>query len=168
MTRDELPQFFIDKGLKVGAEIGVLRGEFTEKLCKAGLKMYAVDPWIADKNHLKADPDYQKIRNALFKSATNRLKPYDCTIIRKTSMDALEDFEDESLDFVYIDANHHFRFIAEDIVEWEKKVRKGGIVSGHDYHITPKCQVPFVVDAYVKAFGVELSVTEDDNWYFIK
>ncbi len=50
--RDDLPQFFVDMGFKVGAEIGVLRGEFTEKLCQAGLKVYAVDPW---KNYL----DYQ-------------------------------------------------------------------------------------------------------------
>lgn len=168
MTRDELPQFFINKGFKVGAEIGVLRGEFTEKLCQAGLKIYAIDPWIADKNHLKENPDYQKVRNALFKSAKNRLEPYACTIIRKTSMEAIEDFKDESLDFVYIDADHHFRYIAEDIVEWSEKVKKGGVVSGHDYHVTPKCQVPFVVDAYAKAFGKKLFITEDDNWYFIK
>ena len=39
--RDDLPQFFVEMGYKVGAEIGVLRGEYSEKLCKAGLKAQA-------------------------------------------------------------------------------------------------------------------------------
>ena len=44
-TRQDLPRFFIDMGCKVGAEIGVYKGEYTEKLLQAGLKVYAVDPW---------------------------------------------------------------------------------------------------------------------------
>jgi hypothetical protein len=39
-------------------------------------------------------------------------------------MDALNDFEDDSLDFVYIDGNHEFPYVAEDLFHWSKKVRK--------------------------------------------
>lgn len=53
--------------------------------------------------------------------------------IRKKSQDALADIPDESLDFVYIDANHEDAFPYDDIVGWAKKVRKGGMVAGHDY-----------------------------------
>ncbi len=56
-------------------------------------------------------------------------------------MDALEDFEDNSLDFVYIDGDHNFKHISEDIYEWTKKVRSGGIVSGHDYLILFQKQI---------------------------
>ena len=48
-------------------------------------------------------------------------------------MDAVEDFEDNSLDFVFIDGAHDFKNVAMDICEWAKKVRPGGIVYGHDY-----------------------------------
>ena len=48
-------------------------------------------------------------------------------------MDAVKTFEDGSLDFVFIDGNHAFEYVTEDIAEWSKKVRKGGIISGHDY-----------------------------------
>ena len=48
-------------------------------------------------------------------------------------MEALADFEDNSLDFVYIDANHDFVNFTQDLHEWYKKVRVGGIISGHDY-----------------------------------
>ena len=42
-------------------------------------------------------------------------------------------FEDESLDFIYIDANHAYDFVVEDINLWFPKLKKGGIFSGHDY-----------------------------------
>jgi predicted O-methyltransferase YrrM len=46
---------------------------------------------------------------------------------------AADDFLDNSLDFVYIDAGHRFDDVVQDIIKWTKKVRKGGIISGHDY-----------------------------------
>ena len=42
-------------------------------------------------------------------------------------------FNDGYLDFVFIDSNHDYKYVKEDIKEWSKKVRKGGIVSGHEY-----------------------------------
>jgi SAM-dependent methyltransferase len=101
----------------------------------------------------------------LYKLARRGMKGYDCTFIRKFSMDAVQDFPDESLDFVYIDGCHQFRYIAEDVPEWSQKVRKGGIVSGHDYaRFHPggwaACQVAEVVDAYVKAFQIK-------RWYLL-
>ncbi len=82
-------------------------------------------------------------------------------------MDALDDFEDNSLDFVYIDANHSFKFVAQDIDGWSRKVRTGGVISGHDYfalRTNPRnvyaWHVKYVVDAYTQAFGIE-------NWYIL-
>lgn len=158
-SRDNLPEYFKSLGFKVGAEIGVFKGEFTEKFCKAGLKMYAIDPWISYEGagrtqEIKARQDF------LYGHAGRVLAPYDCALIRKTSVEALKDFEDESLDFVYIDGDHSFKHVATDIEEWTKKVKKGGVVSGHDYLCYPPsfplvCQVKYVVDAYVKTFNIK-------------
>ena len=120
---------------KVGAEIGSCRGEFTEKFCKAGLKMYAIDPWTGYAGAGRTEK-LQEIQDSHYEETKKLLAPYDCTIIRKTSMEAVSDFEDGSLDFVYIDGNHAFRYIAEDLYEWTKKVRNSGAVSGHDYFHT--------------------------------
>ena len=38
--RNDLPTFFTEMGYKVGVEIGTLRGEFAEEICKAGLKLF--------------------------------------------------------------------------------------------------------------------------------
>jgi len=71
-----------------------------------------------------------------FEEAKLRLAPYKTTIVRKLSTDAAMDFGDESLDFVYIDADHSYNAVKEDIAAWAPKVRRGGIVAGHDYYYT--------------------------------
>lgn len=164
-SRDDLPQFFLDMGYKVGAEIGSHRGEFTEKFCKAGLKMYAIDPWTGYVGAGRTEK-LQERQDSHYEEAKKLLEPYGCAIIRKTSMDAVKDFKDKSLDFVYIDGNHAFRYIAEDLYEWTKKVRDGGAVSGHDYfHTSPLasnviCHVDVAVNAYTRLYGIE-------NWYVL-
>ncbi len=165
-SRDDLPQFFVEMGFKVGAEIGVATGEFSEKIAQAGLTLYAIDPWQAYGGYEKS-PNHQKTSDSQYMHAKNRLIAYPgCTIIKKASMDAVSDFEDESLDFVYIDGNHEFKFVAEDISEWTRKVRKGGVIAGHDYvNFIPRsllgvCHVIPVVNAYTLAFDI-------NNWYLL-
>lgn len=160
-SRDDLPQFFVEMGYKVGAEIGVDKGEFSEKFCKVGLKMYAIDPWMAYQGGGRAHRRQSRL-DSLYEHAQRVLAPYDnCTIIRKTSMDAVKDFEAESLDFVYIDGDHRFPFIAQDIYEWYSRVKRGGIVSGHDYFYTDPgandvlIHVSPIVDAFVETFRIE-------------
>lgn len=165
--RDELPEFFKEMGFKVGIEIGVYKGRFAEKFCLKGLKMYAIDNWLVfELAGLKVNQSQER-QDVLYERAKRLLGRYkDCTVIRKSSMDAVKDFEYESLDFVYIDADHSFRGISNDIYEWYLRVKKGGIISGHDYAYMgtdPRakssydtyCHVKPVVDAFVQAFGIK-------------
>ena len=132
----DLSKLFAELKFNKGVEVGTDQGLFAEVLCKDNpdLKLFCVDPWIADAyeegNPYKVEAEYY---NARYEETKERLKPYNATIVRKTSMEALEDFEDNSLDFVYIDANHDFLNFTMDLHYWMKKVRPGGIVSGHDY-----------------------------------
>jgi len=163
--RRQLPIFFREMGYKVGVEIGVYKGEFTKYLVKEGAKIYGIDPWLeyADYNYNNSEDAYlQPRQDVIYGEAIKRLTPHsNCEIIRKTSMEALKDFKDNSLDFVYIDGHHGFKWVAEDIYWWSKKVKKGGIISGHDYSLKRNktgfniLQAIFVVDAYVKAFRIE-------------
>jgi SAM-dependent methyltransferase len=160
-SRNGLPQFLVDSGYKVGAEVGVYKAEYSERFAKVGLKHYAIDPWMAFPGQGRTQK-VQERQEFLYGHAQRVLAPYpNCTMIRKTSMDALADFADNSLDYVYLDGDHSFRFAAEDIVEWSKKVRPGGIVAGHDYWNTGPdkwnvvCQVKAVLDAYIKVFEIK-------------
>ena len=160
-SRNDLPEFFKAMGYKTGVEVGVWKGEFTEQFCLQGFRMYAVDPWApyVDFKKKKGWPDDSLVdQEKFYRMARQRLDKYpNCTIIRKTSMDAVNDFKDNSIDFVYLDGHHGFRYIAEDLCEWTKKVRPGGIIAGHDYLNSTEwsCHVAYVVDAYVRAFEID-------------
>jgi len=183
--RRELAPFFKELCFKVGAEVGVYMGKFTERFLKEGIKMYAIDPWIP---YVGTGRSFRQpaMQDKVYEEAKKTLTPYEnCVIVKKTSMEAIGDFKNESLDFVYLDGDHRFRYIAEDLAEWVRKVRKGGIVAGHDYHNTRPgarnvmCQVKAVLDAYLEAFGIENfyllgGVRGEDSydkyysWFFIK
>ena len=50
-----------------------------------------------------------------------------------TSIEGAKKFKDASVDFVYIDANHAYKYVKEDIVAWLPKIKKGGVIAGHDW-----------------------------------
>ncbi len=166
-SRGDLAKYFNKLGFKIGAEIGVYAGDFAETLCKAipGLKYYGIDPWVNGnvKNHVM----YGK-----YDFAKKRLRPYNATLVRKTSMDALRSFPDGALDFVYIDANPKFDYVITDLLAWSKKVKKGGIIAGNNYNAANNSSVILAVDGYVKSHSLSLNVTshpkEDVTWWFVK
>jgi hypothetical protein len=167
VVRNDLPEFFKSMGYTAGVEIGVYKGYFSKTIAESGLILYSIDPWKAYGDYADGDR-FQDRQDYLYRNALHRLSPYpNCTIIRSTSMNALNRFADESLDFVYIDGHHGFKFVAEDIWEWSKKVRQGGIISGHDYGLAGKppddpytLHVKYVVDAYTAACGIK-------TWYVL-
>jgi hypothetical protein len=185
---------FQELGFKVGAEIGTAEGMFAKWICTRvpGVKLYCIDPWTSYPEYVEHhNPDDTELETC-FEKAQKRLARYDVTFIRKYSMDALKDFEDNSLDFVYIDANHSFEYVINDIAEWSKKVRVGGIISGHDYwrsiekadryyHFDPPLtikekirliQVKDAVDGWTKANEIRpYFITRGDgcpSWFWIK
>lgn len=156
--RDNLPDLFKELDFKVGAEIGVLDGEFSEKLLKPNkdLKLYCIDPWklVGDFD----DYDSERLKRAYI-TAKKRLSKYNCAIIKKTSMQAVSSFADGSLDFVYIDGDHEFKSVSMDISEWIRKIRIGGIICGHDFKRyvdlkRTRCHVQEVVNAYTWAYHI--------------
>jgi SAM-dependent methyltransferase len=157
VDRVSLAKLFRELGYKVGAEIGVEEGRYSKVLSQRnrGVKLYCIDPWLSDGVYRKQFN--QAYIDNLMANAIGRLARYNCEIIRKTSMDAVKDFKDESLDFVYIDGNHKFEYVVNDLAEWSKKVRPGGIVSGHDWirialSSTTKNNDPIEVQAAVRGF----------------
>lgn len=127
LTRNDLAKLF--KG--VGVEVGVERAVFAKEIAKHCDKLYCVDAWKTYPNYRESVT--QERLDEFYEQTKQRMQSYNCEIIRKFSMDAVKDFEDESLDFVYLDANHKYQSVVEDIREWSKKVKRGGIVAGHDY-----------------------------------
>jgi hypothetical protein len=155
--RNGMAILFNELGFKIGVEVGVETGKFSEVLCKSipGVKLYSVDAWKAYRGY--RDHVNQKKLDGFYETTKKRLAPYDCELIRKFSMDAVKDFKDNSLDFVYIDGNHNFQNCTNDIAEWSKKVRYGGIIAGHDYAKfvnSKELHVPQVVNGWTDAYQI--------------
>jgi hypothetical protein len=139
--RAELYKMFAERGYKVGCEVGVREGRNAWVMMQhiPGLKLYLVDPYRAyeyvnkrKRNRWKwHQPDMDRMR---FK-ALRRLAQNDIVWFMLPSLEAVKYVEDGSLDFVYIDGDHRFEAVMQDILAWEPKVRKGGALSGHDYNI---------------------------------
>jgi hypothetical protein len=154
-AREHLAGFLGEIGFNRGAEIGVRKGDYSERLCRnnPNLKLKSIDPW----GPFRYNSDRRQ--ESYYKYACDLLKPYGVEIIRKTSVDAAKDVPNGSLDFVYIDAMHEFDDVMMDILTWVPKVRVGGIISGHDY--TPHAWwngVTSAVNAYTNEHEME-------KWY---
>lgn len=182
VRRVDLAKLFAELNFEVGAEIGVMRGGYSKVICQNNpqAKLYAIDSWKAYEQY----DDFTKESQFpdFYNYAVNLLSKYNCKIIRKSSMEAVGDFKDESLDFVYIDANHALKYVVEDIVEWTKKVRKGGIVAGHDFKLDEKdplkSHVVHALNAYIASYNIDYvfilgkRLTKDRDiirsWFFVK
>lgn len=119
-------------------EIGSYLGESTLIFLDSGrlFMVYAVDPWVNG-----YDPEVKDIASFRFDMDLVEARfdevvaPYRNHIfkLKMTSEQASSNFPDQSLDFVYIDGNHTYESVKQDIVIWRKKIRLGGIIAGHDY-----------------------------------
>jgi hypothetical protein len=151
-TRLELAKLFCELGFTQGAEIGVERGRFSNVLLgnNPNLHLKCIEPWKAFTHHSDATME------ETFQNCKARLARYGDRVeyIRKTSLDAVKDIPDASLDFVYIDAMHDFDNCIQDIINWVPKVRSGGIVSGHDYIKIYQYGVMDAVNAYTRVHNI--------------
>ena len=113
-------------------EIGVLRGTFAANLLSTNPKeLVLVDPWKVfhgDYNH-KTQADWDKMYQQVCRrfSGDKRVK-----IIRAESIEAAKMFPDYYFDLVYIDADHSYEAVKQDIEAWRHKVMPNGMLGGHD------------------------------------
>jgi len=160
---DWLPRLFTEAGFTIGAEIGVGGGRFSERLCQAvpGLRLlYAIDPWEAYDYYEGRVSRWQM--EGSFNRAVFRLAPLNCQIVKKRSLEAVQDFPDNALDFVYIDANRTYQSVWDDLAAWTAKVRPGGIISGCCYYDESReiGMVKSAVDDWTYGSGGEI-----DPWF---
>lgn len=110
-------------------EVGSYMGESMEIFAKSGRfkKIYCVDPWLDTDTTTDNVSDSEKHFDA-------RKSKYDfIEKIKNTSFDASKIFEDNSIDMVYIDAEHTPEAVKKDILNWLPKIKPNGYVTGHDW-----------------------------------
>lgn len=86
-------------------------------------EIHCVDPFIWGEEHY-LDKFKENINKFGLKDRIN--------IHQGKSMEKVLDFEDNSIDLLYIDAGHDYNEVKEDIIFWKSKLKKDAIVLGHD------------------------------------
>jgi predicted O-methyltransferase YrrM len=149
-TRVDLAKLFCELGMFNGVEVGTRDGTFSKILCEnnPSLALYCVDPWTAYSTRT------QEVMDKFYEQAKSNLANFRCNLIREPSLEAVKEFPDNQLDFVYIDGNHIFDHAIRDIIEWSHVVRDGGIIAVHDYDPFCGSDVIKAVDAYTQAHDI--------------
>ena len=156
-------------------EIGVMRGNYARQVLNKwkGQNYYMVDLWERQESSIykekTEDIDYDNcyLECCEMVKTDSRIK-----IIKNYSVEAAKQFEDESLDCVFIDANHSFEATYEDIKAWAPKVKTGCVLSGHDYGNDTNwphwCEVKRAVDTWMSENKQTFVYSRCNSWWCIK
>lgn len=126
ICRYDLPQIIADKSYRIAAEVGVEHGMFSYYLLRhSGVQvLYSIDP-------------YQGKFAGFLEDAKTLLSEFGerSRLVLRTSAEAAKDFvqAQRTVDLVYLDGDHRYRKVAEDIRVWWPLVKPGGLLCGHDY-----------------------------------
>jgi hypothetical protein len=159
MKRDKLPTL-IQTEHPIGVELGVASGRFSHELIKFKFKkFFCIDKWN----------DRHDIRE--YYDALHRLNRENTFVIRSTFEEAIDLFEDEYFDFIYIDGYaHKGQKNIETLFSWFKKLKSSGIYSGHDYNKEKWSDNVKCINAFLEKINKKPKFTEEEwaSWWIRK
>jgi len=178
------PELINRLNLKTGVEVGVDTGNFSyHLLSKSKIKMGLVDNWMDDFGSDYRPGFFDPIGENRMNEAKNRLQEFEdrTFFIKANSVQAADQFEDNSIDFCYIDGDHSLEMLF-DVYTWINKVRVGGIIAFDDYKDGPNSgmkdyfgnQLPFKIktclDFFCDRYGFKLNTfgPRVPNAWFVK
>jgi hypothetical protein len=125
------------------AEVGSWQGQSIVWLCQRiqdlgkAVAVHCVDTWAGEQNqpeHIAIVEAHGGSVLAQFKDNIRAAGVEDMiTLHVGDSAERAADFEDASLDFIFIDAAHDYESVRKDLAAWFPKLKRGGIFAGHDY-----------------------------------
>jgi hypothetical protein len=160
-------------------EIGVWKGKsaafMAVEILNSGkqIKFDCVDTWEGSEEHLDPNSGFFEEnlindKDWLFKHFLENINPVKDVInpIRKPSLEAVSLYEDNSLDFIFIDAAHDYENVLKDIQAWFPKVKSfTGVISGHDYSWGP--EVKRAVHDFFDPLGLKIQ-EQEGCWIVVK
>jgi len=101
---------------------------------KNPLYLYLIDPFQLSDEKYKSGLNTAYSTFQDYRLVKNRFK-FDQRVVYKRgfSYDVVENISDEYFDFIYLDASHLYKDVKRDLKEWFPKLKRGGIMAGHDY-----------------------------------
>lgn len=152
-----------------GAEIGIAHGPTATALLVhfPNLHLIMVDKWKHGELHRDMDQCMLLAKQRTEFARERRL------ICCGDSVDVARLLPTEFLDFVFIDANHYYEYVVRDLTAWHSRVRRGGLLIGHDYNaphesVQGRWGVKRAVDEFVALYGYKLQLGSNCVWSAIK
>ena len=164
-----LPDMINKYGYQEGAEIGVAFGAHSRRILDGTniKKLWGIDPYFPNlfcnfHTQNEADIFYYWVLDKMLIFG-DRYK-----LLRDFANKAKLQFKNESLDFIFIDGDHSYEGVRDDLNNWVSKVRTGGLVCGDDYNtIWPG--VPRAVNEFISKNSYALNFACNNRvWWFIK
>ena len=166
---ESIPELISGIYRPVGIEIGTHLGHTTRYLLGTNpmLVLHGVDPYssFTDWNNVvySVEDKEKEYQNFLATLSAHKDR---YTHHRKTSDDAVHDFDDESFDFIFIDGLHTYDQVLKDCKNYYPKLRKDGLFCGHD--LTTIAGVNKAVTEFSRSVGKQVFRAKQDVWYFYK
>ncbi len=138
--------FFAEIGSYIGEGSVYISSKIKEQ--KKNIKVFCIDKWDAIfvfpntnrycpegieniiYNYKEGHRVYELfLRNMIYCNCIENIIP-----IRMSSLDSADMFPDKYFDFIFLDGDHSYSMVKQDIISWGPKLKDNGILSGHDYH----------------------------------
>jgi predicted O-methyltransferase YrrM len=144
-------------------ELGAWLGKSSAYLCDNahGIDITIVDSFKGTAEYIDSYYKLAKTKD-IYKLFLENMGERNYNVIKATSKTAAKKFADGSLDVVFIDLDHSYQSVKEDIKLWLPKVKKGGYIAGDDYHENWKGVIQAVDELLPHATFI------DDCWLFQK
>ena len=158
------PSVFVELGAWKGRSSAYLATE----IARSGkpIKLHVVDAWDG-RGHTNPDgtPEYndwkEDIAAGMFNTFTQNMLPVKdhYTAIQSDIVEAAAKFEDESIDFVWLDTSMDYELVKAELKAWIPKVKTGGYIGGHDFFASPNGVGRVVVEEFAHYR------TNHQSWY---
>lgn len=152
------------------AEIGVLNGDFSQQILDAvnPETLLLIDPFATnDEKRYGKELNYSPTAYSTsqdYINVVNRFSRVNSVKIKnKFSYDAVLDFENDTFNFIYLDASHLFLDVKRDLNDWLPKLEEGGIISGHDYINFDTFGVVEAVDEFCKEHNFKMIILNENG-----
>lgn len=157
----------------IAAEVGVARGLNAQTMLKNIdiKKLFLIDSYDYADNEDGSEKVREYPKDNMRVCRDNLSKYKQVKFIYKPSSTAVKQFKDNYFDYVYIDANHNYEEVLQDITSWYEKVKKGGVLAGHNISNYP------YENGVLKAFYSVMTLDSidkskcyisRDDWWIIK
>ena len=131
---DLIEYYKYNKIVEVGSQEGRTPWYILANTSRESVEVNLVDPYVMYDNYGYEEPFSMSVVEKQAKAYLDEfVKSGRCHFHKEYSVDGAKLFDDSSVDLVFIDANHTYEHVKEDIEAWYPKIRDGGILSGHDF-----------------------------------